>query len=74
MMVVLTIVITAMTIVHLTLLMERHVMSVRVMTETLVTNGMRAPICMIALPVVESQQTRRVQGQPHVVGAQIIIL
>ena len=55
-------------------IVKRHVVTVRVMAETLVANGMSAPIRMTAFPFVESRNTRPIQGQPYVVGAQIIVL
>ena len=75
-MVIMTVVV-AMTIVSITTVMtamKRHFVPVRVMAETVVADGMCAPICMTAFPFVEPRHPRPIQRQPHVAGAEIIIL
>jgi len=77
MMVIIVTVVDAMTIVSLTTLMiivKRRIVSVGALAETVVADGMSAPICMAAFPFVESRHTRPIQCQPHVAGAEVIIL
>ncbi len=58
----------------LMIVMERHIVPVGVVAETVVADGMSTPIRMTAFPFVESRHTRPIQGQPHVAGAEIIVL
>ncbi len=77
MMIVITTVVAAMGIASVTavlLVMERQFAPVRVVAETVVAVGVDAPIRMAAFPCVESRRPRPIQGQPHIAGAEIIIL
>jgi len=49
-------------------------MSIVIRPESIVTNGVLAPIAMAPLPPVESLQTEWVCDQPDIAGSQIIIL
>ena len=52
----------------------RHVMSVSVVAIEFVADGMVAPVGMTPFPIVEARRAASIQGQPDVVGSQIIIL